>query len=226
MQPIIHFFVHANPLFVYLIVVVILMLESSGVPITNNTLLLFTGALASSMHHLNIEVLALFAILGSTSGACLAYAIGMCGGRQLMLRLATFFHIDQQKIVVSEQWFQKSGVWMVFLSRMIPFVRPFACFPAGITRMPFPRFFVAALSGSTIWCIALLSIGWSLGRRWRLALYAIQSYTLPTLCVLVLIVVLYALMIYAIKRYMNKFASSPSTTKTSEKQQSGELLEV
>lgn len=224
LQPVIHFFFHANPLVIYLIVAVVLLLESSGVPIANNTLLLFTGALASYTHHLDIGLLGIAAILGSIAGAFLAYSIGIYGGRLLVLRVTKLFHIDEQKVLTTEQWFQKSGVWMVFFSRMIPFVRPFACFPAGISRMPLPRFLLAASFGSIIWCIALLSIGWNLGRRWPLALAVIQSYTFPSLCVLALLLVVYVLLIYAIKRYVNTFAPPPSETK--EKHQSGELIEV
>lgn len=56
MLTILHAFLHANPVFVYAIVIVILMLESSGVPITNTTLLLFVGALAC-LGQMNIWVL-------------------------------------------------------------------------------------------------------------------------------------------------------------------------
>jgi len=140
-----HFFLHTSPFLIYFLVAVILLLESSGVPITNNTLLLFTGALAS-LGQLNIGLLAIAAIVGSIAGACLAYYIGLRGGRRVLLRLASFFHVDTQKIEVMDGWFHKSGVWMVFFSRMTPFVRPFACFPAGFSRMIFTNFFFCSFS--------------------------------------------------------------------------------
>lgn len=198
MQTVTDFLLHTSPLFIYLIVGVVLLLESSGVPILNSTLLLFTGALVS-LNHLNIYYLAVAAVAGSTSGACLAYVIGARGGRRILLRLAELFHVDAQKVTLVERWFQKSGIWMVFFSRMLPYARPFACFPAGITQTNFARFFVSAFAGSLIWCLAMLSLGWSLGRRWEQAVAVLQQYTLPTLAGVALLVALYFFGVRTIK---------------------------
>src|SRR5258708_3895608 len=187
------------------------MLESSGVPITNNALLLCTGALAS-LGNFNIWDLLIFAIAGSITGACLAYTIGARGGRDILLRIANFFHVDVQKVDVIEGWFQKSGIWMVFFSRMTPYVRPFACFPAGITRTNFAQFFMSALCGSIIWCSVLLSVGWSLGRRWELAFRLMQHYTLPVLGIVALLLALYAVAMYTMKKRLST-QFSPATDK-------------
>lgn len=226
---------------------IILLLESTGIPIANTTLLLFTGALAS-LGHLNIWVLTIAAILGSILGACIAYILGAQLGRQIFLRLKVLFnvlpfippepkarrfrsacltrsvaqsalaggiqsrtegalegwsfYIDPEKASLSEHWFQKSGLWMVFFSRMIPYVRPFACFPAGISRMPILRFFLAASAGSILWCVGMLYLGWVLGPRWQVALYLVQSYTFPTLGIAAVIIVAYLLIKHTIKRYL------------------------
>lgn len=205
MSSIVHFFWHAGPLLICSITAIVLLMESSGIPITNNTLLLCAGALAS-LGHVNIWPLILAAIVGSILGACLAYLIGLRGGHQFILRLTRVFHIEPRKVEIVECWFQQSGLWMIFLSRMTPYVRPFACFPAGIARMPFAKFLAAATSGSIIWCCTLLFIGWSLGKRWQLALHVFQHYPLPTLGALLLLLAFYAWMIYLIKRSLTKFS--------------------
>ncbi len=197
---------HTNPLLIYVIVAVILLLESSGVPIVNNTLLLLMGALASQ-GHFNVWVLAVAAIVGSVAGACLAYGIGAYGGRNMLLFLAKRLRIEPQKISIVERWFHKSGLWMVFLSRMIPYVRPFACFPAGMTHANFASFFVMALSGSIIWCSVLLAIGWHLGRRWILAVHIMQQYTVPTLFLIVLLIAVYGVIMYTIKKRLQSTLS-------------------
>lgn len=199
MYSLIYFVLHTNPFFIYLIVALALALESSGIPIVNSTLLLLTGALAASAHF-NIVILALAAIVGSVGGACSAYAIGAHGKRQTMLRLAFFFHLDQQKVHLFEHWFQKYGIWMVFASRIIPYIRPFTCFPAGFSHTNFTRFFISVTLGSLLWCTAMLYLGWSLGRRWALALHLIQSYTIPVLALLALFVVLYWIIMRFLKR--------------------------
>jgi membrane protein DedA with SNARE-associated domain len=196
-----HIFLHTSPLLMYLLVGCVLLLESSGVPILNSTLLLFAGALVS-LGHLNIVNLALASIVGSVAGACLAYYIGGHGGQQVLLRLASLFHVDTEKIAIVERWFQHSGAWMIFFSRMLPYARPFACFPAGIAQMNFLRFFCAAFAGSTIWCISMLVVGWNLGKRWELAVAAIQQYTLPVLGLIILLLVLYIFFARQVKRYL------------------------
>ncbi len=190
---------YTNPFYIYLIVGVALLLESGGIPIVNSTLLLLTGALAA-LGHLNIFALILVSIIGSVAGACLAYVIGSRGGAHLARRAASRLHIDARKVRSVEGWFHQSGARMIFLSRIIPYIRPFACYPAGMSRMPFRRFFAAVLVGSIIWCVTIPIIGWNLGRRWRLALSLMQTYTIPTVLVIILLVVTYVLVALALKR--------------------------
>jgi membrane protein DedA with SNARE-associated domain len=226
MHTVTHFFLHTSPLLIYLIVVVVLALESSGVPVANNTLLLFTGALAS-MGHLDIWGLGSAAMLGSCMGACLAYLLGVKGGRKILLRVAAFFRVKEEKVSIAERWFQQSGMWMIFVSRMTPYVRPFACFPAGISRMPFVRFIISAVAGSIIWCAAMLIIGWNLGHRWQLALHAIQYYTLPTLCVVGAIPLIYIFLLYRLKRHLRTRLQAGGQKKNAETEAKGRnLLEV
>ncbi len=226
MNDIIHLVTHANPLLIYLIVAIFLLLESSAVPIINSTLLLFTGALAN-LGHLDFWALAIASILGSISGACLAYIIGRRGGRPLFLRLAGIFRVSEQKVDMAERWFQKTGMWMIFLARIIPYIRPFGCFPAGISRMPFVRFFIAALAGSTVWCIGMLYLGWLLGNRWRVALHLIQTYTIPTIGALILLIGLYFLLKYVIKRHLgSRLWPVPGSVNNEDEHNSSDLLEV
>ena len=226
MDFLIHSILNASPFFVYILVALVLLLESSAIPIANTTLLLLTGALAS-LGHLNIYILALTAILGSITGACLAYLLGIKGGRKVLLRLATRFRVDPQKIVIAENWIQGAGVWMVFLSRMIPYVRPFACLPFGISGMPFRRFLVAALSGSIVWCAGILSIGWILGPRCILALRLVETYTVPALCVLTLLIAITVLVQYRVNRYIRfKLSSTVALQDSQEQQSSRDTVEI
>jgi membrane protein DedA with SNARE-associated domain len=220
-----HFIMQASPLLICLIVAVALGLESCGVPIVNTTLLLLTGALAS-MGHVSLWVLAIAAIAGSSAGACLAYFIGKVGGRRALLRLALFFHIDRHRIKAAEDWFQKSGAWMIFLSRMLPYVRPFACFPAGISQMNFTRFLLAALAGSTIWCLAILAVGWNLGRRWGLAVHMIRVYTLPAIAVTILLVAIVIAVSYIIKKGRGSHAQPSGGADDEAAHESRDLMHV
>ncbi len=226
MHIIVDFIGQANPLVIYTIVAVTLLLESSGIPIANNTLLLLTGAM-TAFGHLNIWILICAAILGSILGACSAYAIGMHGGRRVFSRVTTFFHVSERKVSFTERWFQKAGFGMIFLSRMTPYVRPFACFFGGITVMPFRRFFVAALSGSIIWCIVIVHIGAALGPHWQLALILIRNYTLPTLCILVGMIVIYVGMRFVLRRYLlRSIEIEPTSVEAANEKQQNDLVEI
>lgn len=216
-------FLHTHPLYIYLIVLILLLFESSAIPVVNTTLLLFTGALAAS-GHINIGVLFVFALLGSVLGSCSAYVIGARGGRRFFIRIAELFHIDASRIRLVEQWFHTSGMWMVFTSRMLPYVRPFACFPAGISHMAFGKFLIASIMGSVIWCGVLLYIGWCLGNSWELAMYVIQAYTLPVLLLLALGVGLYIGCAYIIKRRLRARARALAEEQTAEQDQ--QILQV
>ena len=220
------FIIHANPILIYMIVAIVLMLESCGVPIANNTLLLLTGALAA-LGYLNIWILIPVAIMGSISGACLAYIIGACGSRRTFLHVATILHVNRQKMDMTKRWFQKAGPWMIFFSRMTPYVRPFACFLGGITHLPFSRFCIAALSGSIIWCVLMLQIGMALGVRWHVALFLMQRYTIHSLGALILGIMLYFCIAHAIKRHMYQRLQKEVNPQVSESEQTeSELLEV
>jgi membrane protein DedA with SNARE-associated domain len=223
---IIDFIMQANPLVIYTIVALTLFLESSGIPIANNTLLLLTGAL-TSFGHLSLWILISVAILGSISGACSAYAIGRHGGRPAFLRLAAFFHISAKKVELTERWFHKAGIWMIFFSRMTPYVRPFTCFFGGITTMPFKRFFVAALAGSIIWCVVMVNIGAALGPHWKLALVLMRDYTIPTLGVLILLIALYFFIRIMLRRYLSRTAKVEHTREeTPNEEPKGKLVEI
>ena len=226
LEPVLRLIYHTNPLLIYVIVGVILLLESSGIPIVNSTLLLLTGALAS-LGHLDIFVLAFVSITGSIAGACLAYVIGWYGGARLLYHVASRLHIDTRKIQALEKWFHRAGGRMIFLSRIVPYIRPFSCFPAGMSHMPFRRFLLAASSGSIIWCIGMLLVGWNVGHRWRMALSLIQTCTVPTVLVIVVVAVAYCLVKLAIKRRIDASLQTVSDGVTDAGSQSDhDLLEV
>jgi membrane protein DedA with SNARE-associated domain len=221
-----HLIHHTNPLWIYVIIGVFLLLESSGIPIVNSTLLLLTGALAS-LGQLDIFALAIVSITGSILGACLAYMIGWHGGARLLYHIAARLHVDTAKIQSLERWFHKAGARMIFFSRIIPYIRPFSCFPAGIAHMSFRRFFAAAASGSVIWCVGMLTIGWNLGRRWKLALYLMQRYTALVVLVIILAVVAYCLVKLTIKHRLDaRLQTAQGDLTDAESQSDHDLLEV
>ena len=81
-----------------------------------------------------------FATLGSLVGALVGYAIGALGGRPLLDRYGRYVGIGADDLDRADRWFERWGSWAVFLGRMVPLVRTFVSYPAGIARMPLGRF--------------------------------------------------------------------------------------
>jgi membrane protein DedA with SNARE-associated domain len=110
---------------------------------------------------------------------------------------------------------------------MIPYIRPFASLPCGISHMPFRRFLAAALSGSIVWCAGMLSVGWVLGPRCLLALHLVQSYTIPAICGLLLIIAITVLIQYRVNRYIRfKLSSTAALEDSQEQQNSRDTVEI
>jgi membrane protein DedA with SNARE-associated domain len=143
-----------------------------------------------------IPLAAFYAGLGSTLGASIPYWIARKGGRPLVERFAKFFHIHLRYIDKVEDHCRKWGAWIVLVGRLIPGVRPLISIPAGLVRIPFPKFFLATFAGAYVWCAVLIGAGYVLGHEWRLIIEYIQTH-LP----LVFIVILVFVSAYLIYRF-------------------------
>lgn len=69
--------------------------------------------------------------------------------------------------------------------------------------MSFRRFFTAAASGSFVWCVGMLTLGWNLGRRWKSALFLMQRYTIPAVLVILALLAIYCLVSITIRRCLD-----------------------
>jgi len=107
-----------------------------------------------------------YAGLGSAIGASITYWIVRLGGRPLVDRFAPLFRIKLDTIERIENQCRKWGIGIVFIGRMLPGVRTFISIPAGLVRIPFPKFFLASFAGAYIWCTALIGAGYILGQEW------------------------------------------------------------
>ncbi|MFH1141073.1 MAG: DedA family protein, partial [Chloroflexota bacterium] len=91
----------------------------------------------------------------------------------------------------ADRWFARYGSWAVFLSRMLPVVRTFISFPAGVVRMPLLRFCVLTFLGSFPWSLGLAYGGYVLGENWEALRRVMRPFDIPILLVLVVLVGLY-----------------------------------
>ena len=92
---------------------------------------------------------------------------GKRGGRPFVARWGKYFLVGLDEIDAAERFFARWGNWAVLIGRLLPVIRTFIAFPAGVARMPLVRFHIYTFIGSWPWCFALAWVGMKLGVAWR-----------------------------------------------------------
>jgi membrane protein DedA with SNARE-associated domain len=150
----------------YLGVVVLMAIESACIPLPSEIIMPFAGYLVSVGQFSLIGVTTMGA-LGCNLGSTVAYYVAAYGGRRAVERWGAYVLISSRDIYRSEQFFYRYGSITVFIGRLLPVVRTFIAFPAGLARMPMARFQLYTFVGSWPWCFGLAYIGYVLGERWN-----------------------------------------------------------
>lgn len=177
-----------------------LMIFESATGITPAEIILaFAGWMLIERHDIPatfIPIAGLYAGLGSTLGASLTYWVARRGGRPLVERIAKVLHIHVRYIEKVEDQCRKWGAGIVLLGRLIPGLRVFVSIPAGIVRIPFPKFFLATFAGAYIWCTVLIGAGYVLGHEWVLISEYIKTHLPLVLAIAVLLVLTFLVFRY------------------------------
>ena len=149
----------------YLGVVLMMAIESACIPLPSEVIMPFAGYLVST-GRFNLQLVAIAGALGCLLGSYLAYFVGASGGRWFLLRYGRWVLIAPHEVELADRFFERWGAPAVFFSRMLPVVRTFIAFPAGVARMRLLPFSIYTLAGSYPWCLALAYIGMKLGQHW------------------------------------------------------------
>ncbi len=139
--------------------------------------------------------------VGATIGAIVIYLVSFKIGRIAIVKLGKYVFVNEKKIESAERWFEKYGVYAVFLGRMAPGVRELISVPAGIARMPFAKFVTFTFFGSLIWSVILVFLGYFLGDSWESLSETFSDYfTVISVLVLLSIVIVIFYYVYYGKR--------------------------
>src|SRR5262245_13741910 len=130
-------------------------IESAMIPLPSELILPYAGFLVSDPSQLepltaqpwSVWVTVAFGTIGNTIGSLVAYAIGAWGGRPFLERYGRYLLVRQHEIELADRFFQRYGRVTVFVSRLLPIVRTFISFPAGVVRMPLRPFIVYSTLG-------------------------------------------------------------------------------
>lgn len=152
--------------FQYVGIALLMAVESACVPLPSEIIMPFSGYLVSR-GELKLWLVSLAGAVGCVIGSWLAYAIGAKGGRPLVERYGRYVLVSHRDLDLADRWFQRHGDITIFVGRLLPVVRTFIAFPAGVARMPLGRFTAYTFLGSLIWCWGLAWIGVKLGEHWN-----------------------------------------------------------
>ena len=172
--------------FGYLGVLVAMAIESAMIPLPSELILPFAGFLVSDPGKIeplthgpwSFWLVVIAATLGNTIGSLIAYAIGAWGGRPFLERYGKYLLIRPHEIEIAEHFFAKYGAATAFFSRLLPIVRTFISFPAGVARMPLGRFVAYSTAGAFLWSMLLVYAGTVLGANWVDIRHALQPFDL------------------------------------------------
>ena len=149
----------------YPAVILLMAIQSACIPIPSEVIMPLAGyALAHSQ--LDLIVLATVASLASNLGSIPAYWVGARGGRPMVERYGSFVLLSRHDLDRVDQFFARFGSIAVLTGRMLPIVRTFIAFPAGVAKMNQLRFHIYTFIGSWPWCYALAYVGMKLGAQW------------------------------------------------------------
>jgi membrane protein DedA with SNARE-associated domain len=150
----------------YPAVILLMAIQSACIPIPSEVIMPLAGyALAHSQ--LDLIILATVASLASNLGSIPAYWVGARGGRPMVERYGSYMLLSKRDLDRVDHFFARYGSIAVLIGRMLPIVRTFIAFPAGVAKMNQVRFHIYTFIGSWPWCYALAYIGMKLGDEWN-----------------------------------------------------------
>jgi len=169
--------------------------ESAGLPLSSEVVVPLGGALASQgklfffglpPYWPFIAVVAA-STLGNLAGSLVAYLLTRRYGERVILsRAGKWMGLSRGHLTLANRFFGKYGVWAVFLGRLLPIVRTYISFPAGLSRVKLPTFIIATLLGAIPWNFALAFAGYKLGQHYEVVAKYLGPVGIP-LAILVLL---------------------------------------
>jgi membrane protein DedA with SNARE-associated domain len=140
-------------------------IESACIPLPSEIIMPFSGYLVYT-GRFNLFAVGIAGAVGCVIGSLVAYWVGMYGGRPFIEKYGRCVLISLRDLDMADRWFERRGELIVFASRLLPVIRTFIAFPAGVARMNLGRFTVYTFLGSLPWCLALAYVGQKLGEEW------------------------------------------------------------
>ncbi len=177
----------------YVIVAVWVGVESAGIGVPIELMLLFVGSLGAQGKTI-LPVAIFCAALGCLAFASLAYAIGRRVGTRSIARIGRFVGLNQMRADHIELWMRHRGAAGVLIARETPMVRTYGSYIMGAADIPLGTFVLGTFVGSLVYCGLWIVVGSILGENYQAPLHYLDSVGTPGIAIAVGVVVLVALL--------------------------------
>ncbi len=193
--------------FQWLGVVIMMAIESACIPLPSEIIMPFAGdyLINGGGDWVGILLAGFYGALGCTIGSILAYWVGAKGGRPIVEKYGKYVLINKHHLHTADKWFEKHGEATAFFSRLIPVVRTFISFPAGVARMNFAKFVIYTFLGSFPWSAGL---AWA-GAVWspREIRNALRPFDIPIILVILALIAWFVIRTLRNRRQANTEAA-------------------
>jgi membrane protein DedA with SNARE-associated domain len=172
----------------------LLLLGIVGLPVPDETLLVYAGYLISKGELAAVPTF-LIAFCGSACGITVSYLLGRSGGYYLVVRFGGILHLGPEKLEKVHHWYARVGKWLLTFGYFLIGIRHLTAIVAGASRLEWRTFALFAYTGALVWSATFISVGWWLGNRWHTFARHLHGHIL-----LITIAAIASLIIYAMIR--------------------------
>ena len=144
----------------------LMLIESCGIPMPSEIIMPFSGFLVAA-GKMNFWIVSFVGAFANLAGSLIAYWIGLKGGRALIEKYGKYVLISKRDLDLADRWFMGFGNWTVFFGRLLPVVRTYISFPAGVAKMEMKRFSLYTFAGALPWSILFTWLGVKMGDNWE-----------------------------------------------------------
>lgn len=161
-----HFIINTISSMGYVGVALLMGIESANIPLPSEVIMPFSGYLVFT-GQFSLFWVAIAGGVGCLLGSLFSYWVGAKGGRPLIEKYGKYILMSKHDLDLTDRWFKRWGSITVFVGRLLPVVRTFISFPAGIGRVNLWKFSIYTFVGSVIWSYFLAWVGFKLGANWE-----------------------------------------------------------
>ncbi len=175
-----------------LAVFVLMAFESCGIPFPSEVIMPTAGLLAAT-GQMNLEAAIVAGAAGNLLGSLVAFWVSARWGEPVLLGPGRWIGIRPHHIEIADGWFRRWGLWAVLAGRVLPVIRTYISFPAGLARIKVLPFSILTFVGALPWCAMLALVGYTLGKNYDRVSRPIEYAAFGVAAVVAVIVVVWYL---------------------------------